>query len=79
MSKRKPTPPPPKPQPKRRPSIIEAQQDSTCFSDLFWQNGLAVATFARTGTTYEYEMTRREFKDWIRDDSLGSYFNEEIR
>lgn len=68
MSKRKPA-----------PKVIEANKDSQCFSDLYWEDGVAVATFARTGTTYEYEMTRKEFRDWIRDSSLGGYFNEEIR
>lgn len=68
MSKRKP-----------QPKIIEATKDSQCFADLYWEDGVAVAEFARNGAVYEYPMSRKEFKEWIKDGSLGGWFNENLR
>ena len=59
---------------------IVANQDSTCFDNLEWNDGIATATFAnKTAGDWDYEMTREEFLEWAQSDSLGEYFNDEIR
>ncbi len=60
---------------------ITVNKASTCFSDLEWNDGVATATFAKGGGagTYDYEMSREGFLDWASDDSLGEYFNTNIR
>lgn len=67
--------------PSGRPSrarIIEAQQPSACFVELTFEDGLATATFAKGGT-YDYPMSRREFREWADDESLGRFFNAFVR
>jgi hypothetical protein len=67
-------------QPKRsREKTIVADQASTCFDDLRWKNGTAFATFAKDGSQYEYEISRQQFLEWIADESLGGFFNFEVR
>lgn len=59
---------------------IEADtSNSTCFDSLEWEDGIATATFLKDGTTYDYPMSRSDFRDWIEDDSLGGYFNDMVR
>lgn len=69
---------------RKHADYLEAEIDSTCFSDLFWDSvgggdGIVTAIFARNGAVYQYELTREEFLEWIDSDSLGQYFNDEIR
>jgi hypothetical protein len=42
---------------------------------LTWKNGIATAVFAKDGSTYQYEVSRDEFEDWISG-SQGGWFNE---
>lgn len=55
-----------------------ADTPSTCFASLSYSDGVAVAEFARGGT-YTYPMELDEFLEWAQADSLGEYFNAEIR
>ena len=59
---------------------LTAEQDSTCFDELVYSQsaGGVFASFA-DGSDYFYPMSRSEAQDWFDDDSLGSYFNSEIR
>lgn len=68
--------------PSGRPSrarIIEADQPSACFVELYYEGGIATATFAKDGTTYDYPMSRSEFREWADDESLGGFFNLFVR
>jgi predicted metal-binding transcription factor (methanogenesis marker protein 9) len=54
---------------------LVADEASTCFSEMRWQDGIAYATFARDGYQIELEMTKQEFQEWENCGSLGSYYN----
>jgi hypothetical protein len=58
---------------------LVATTPSTCFDDLSWEDGVASGTFVKGGQTYDYEMSREEFLEWADDDSLGGYFNDNVR
>ncbi len=48
--------------------------------NLEWTDGVATATFAnKTVGDWDYELTRAEFLEWAQSDSLGEYFNDNIR
>jgi hypothetical protein len=59
---------------------LTAEQDSTCFDELVYSQsaGGVFASFAKGGD-YFYPMSRKEAQEWFDDDSLGEYFNAEIR
>ena len=64
-----------------KPTVIVADtSDSACFSDLRYSSkaGGVFATFARDGSMYFYEMSKKEAKAWF-DSDLGRTFNEAIR
>lgn len=65
----------------REGKTLVATQPSDCFDSLTWRSGVATAVFAKGGGqgTYEYEMELDEFLEWCADESLGGYFNAEIR
>ena len=58
--------------------ILSADTPSTCFASLTYEDGVAVAEFYHGGT-YEYEMSLDDFIEWAQADSLGQFFNAEIR
>lgn len=58
---------------------ITANQGSTCFDSLVWEDGLVTAVFAKDDSVYEYEMDRDDFLEWARSGSLGEFFNAEVR
>jgi hypothetical protein len=58
-------------------ATIHADQPSECFVSLSWKNGVATAEF-RNGV-WDYEMSKAEFLDWALSDSLGEFFNDNIR
>jgi hypothetical protein len=62
--------------PKR--ATLHANVPSTCFSDLSWKAGIATGVFARDGSEYEWPCDRETFIEWCGD-SLGQFFNAEIR
>jgi hypothetical protein len=72
-----------KPAPAKRTSrakpLIADVGGSTCFNSLVYANGEVIAQFAKDGSVYSYPMSRADAKDWFNDDSLGEYFNAEIR
>lgn len=61
-----------------RPLIADVS-GSKCFSDLRWSKNQVFATFARDGSSYSYPMSRKEAKAWFGAESLGQYFDENIR
>lgn len=58
---------------------LEAQLPSTCFASLTFKDGIATAEFYRGDVVYEYPMELEDFLDWAKSDSLGEFFNAEIR
>lgn len=59
---------------------IYANTPSECFVELSYTDGVASATFAHaTQGTWTYEMSLDDFLAWAQADSLGEYFNAEIR
>jgi len=53
--------------------------DSTCFDVLSYRDGIVTAIFT-DGSEYQYDgFTLADAEDWFDDDSLGGYFNSEIR
>jgi hypothetical protein len=75
-----PTPAPPKAGHNRRPLVAPAA-DSECFSDLRYSPtaGGVFATFRRDQSQYFYPMDRGEAREWFGDESLGKFFNAEVR
>jgi hypothetical protein len=57
--------------------LVADASDSSCFADLRWKNGTAFATF-NDGSQYSYDVSRKEFEEWM-DDSLGEFFNANVR
>lgn len=63
-------------------ATIHANQPSDCFVSLSWKDGVAHAVFVKRdpGDGYDYDgMTKEQFLDWALSDSLGEYFNANIR
>jgi hypothetical protein len=57
-----------------------ADQESSCFSSLTYsQSGGGVFAEFTDGSSYFYPMSRSEAVEWFSDDSLGEYFNYEVR
>jgi hypothetical protein len=73
-----------KPAPAKRPSrakTLEADTSgSSCFNSLTYRDGTVVASFANpTIGDWEYDMSLKEAREWFNDESLGGYFNDNIR
>jgi hypothetical protein len=64
---------------KKPPKVLVADTPSKCFDDVRWKNGVAFATFHKDGSQYAYPMSRSEFKEWQSSDSLGEFFNDQIK
>lgn len=61
-------------------AILHADIPSTCFSELSYskKTGEATGTFVRDGSTYSWPCDTDTFAEWCQD-SLGKFFNAEIR
>ena len=59
-------------------STLTADVPSQCFELLQWRDGIATGVFARNGAEYSWPCDRDTFIDWCSD-SLGQFFNAEIR
>jgi hypothetical protein len=59
---------------------IYADAASECFSELSWRDGIAHAEFNKRNPDggYDYEVDLDTFLEWASD-SLGEFFNAEIR
>jgi hypothetical protein len=74
----------PKPTPPKRASrATELKADtsgSSCFSAAKFKNGVLSLTFANpTVGTWEYEISRAEAKEFFDSESLGGWFNDNLR
>ncbi len=73
-----------KPAPAKRASrakTLEADcSGSTCFDALSYRDGTVTASFIGPAAgEWTYEMSRADAKEWFSADSLGEYFNSEVR
>ncbi len=71
-------PTPAKRQSRAKPLIADVS-GSDCFNSLVFTGGEVIAQFAKDGSVYAYPMSRADAKEWFSDDSLGEFFNSEIR
>ena len=56
------------------------RRDSECFDSLTYKNGVVTASFIGPAAgVWEYEMSLAEAREWFSDDSLGGYFNDNVR
>ena len=71
--------PPPK-RASRAKTLVADTSGSTCFDDLRYSNGVVTASFKNpTVGVWKYDMSLSEAREWFADDSLGGYFNDEVR
>jgi hypothetical protein len=56
---------------------LVATTPSTCFSDVYYEDGVCTAVFAKDNYVWEQPMSTAEFLDFARSDSLGKAWNEE--
>ncbi len=72
--------PTPKPRQSRAKTLSADCSGSTCFSSLKYRDGIVTASFANpTVGDWEFEMSLKEAREWFGDDSLGGYFNSNVR
>lgn len=62
----------------RSKTLVADTSDSTCFDDLRWKGGTAYMTFT-DGYQDEMDMSKSDFRDWSDSDSLGQYWNFNLR
>jgi hypothetical protein len=64
----------------RAKTLVADTSGSTCFDSLTYKNGVVKASFKNpTVGTWEYDMSLAEAREWFSDDSLGGYFNDNVR
>jgi hypothetical protein len=73
-----------KPSPAKRTSRAKTLSadcsDSECFDRLTYRDGVVTASFIGPAAgEWEYDMSLAEAREWFNSDSLGGYFNDEIR
>jgi len=73
-----------KPAPAKRPSrakTLEADcSGSSCFEALSYRDETVVASFANpTIGEWTYDMSLKDAREWFNDESLGGYFNDNVR
>ena len=73
-----------KPTPAKRPTRAKEMKadtsGSSCFDSLTFKNGVVTASFANpTVGEWTYEMSRADAREWFDSDSLGGFFNDNVR
>ena len=64
----------------RAKTLVADTSGSTCFDSLTYKNGVVTANFIGSAAgTWEYSMSLAEAREWFNSDSLGGYFNDEVR
>ena len=72
--------PPKAKRPSRAKTLVADTSGSTCFDSLTYKNGVVTANFIGPAAgTWEYSMSLAEAREWFNSDSLGGYFNDEVR
>jgi hypothetical protein len=73
-----------KPAPAKRASraqtLVADVSGSECFDSLTYKNGTVTASFIGPASgEWQYDMSLAEAREWFSDDSLGGYFNDNVR
>ena len=73
-----------KPTPAKRASraktLVADTSGSECFDSLVYRDGTVTASFIGPAAgEWRYDMSLAEAREWFNSDSLGGYFNDEIR
>jgi hypothetical protein len=64
----------------RAKTLVADVSGSTCFDSLTYKDGTVTASFANpTVGVWQYDMSLKEAREWFADDSLGGYFNDNIK
>jgi hypothetical protein len=64
----------------RAKTLVADTSGSECFASLTYQDGTVTADFiGPTAGIWEFDMSLSEAREWFDSDSLGGYFNDEIR
>jgi hypothetical protein len=64
----------------RAKELVADTSGSECFDSLVYKNGVVTASFIGPAAgVWEYDMSLAEAREWFSSDSLGEYFNSEIR
>lgn len=78
-----PTPATPKPTAKRASrskTVVADTSGSTCFDSLTYKDGTVTASFIGPAAgEWDFDMSLAEAREWFNDDSLGGYFNDNIK
>jgi hypothetical protein len=73
-----------KPTPAKRASrvktLVADTSGSECFDSLTYRNGVVTASFIGPASgEWQYDVDLATAREWFSSDSLGEYFNDEIR
>ena len=72
--------PPKAKRPSRAKTLVADTSGSECFDSLVYRNGVVTASFIGPAAgVWEYNMSLAEAREWFNSDSLGAYFNDEVR
>jgi len=64
----------------RAKTLVADTSGSECFDSLTYKNGVVTASFIGPAAgDWEYDMSLAEAREWFSDDSLGGYFNDNVR
>ena len=74
----------PKATPAKRPSrskeLVADTSGSECFDSLVYRDGTVTASFIGPSSgEWQYDMSLSDAREWFASDSLGGFFNDEIR
>lgn len=72
--------PPKAKRPSRAKTLVADTSGSSCFDSLTYKNGTVTASFIGPAAgEWQYDMSLAEAREWFNADSLGGYFNDNVR
>ena len=72
--------PPKAKRPSRAKTLVADTSGSDCFDSLVYRDGTVTASFIGPAAgEWQYDMSLAEAREWFSDDSLGGYFNDNVR
>jgi len=64
----------------RSKTLVADTSNSECFDSLTYTDGVVTASFSGPAAgIWEYDVDLATAREWFDDDSLGGYFNDQIR
>jgi hypothetical protein len=75
-----PTPTTPAKRASRAKTLSADCSGSSCFTSLTYKDGTVTASFANpTIGDWDFEMSLADAREWFNDESLGGFFNDNVR